>query len=315
MILALAGGVGGAKLANGLAQVLKPDQLMIVVNTGDDFRRMGLHISPDLDTVMYNLAGLNNKETGWGLAAETWRFMAALERLGGPTWFKLGDGDLATHVERTRLLSAGQTLSDVTDALRARFDIAHKIVPMSDNAVATIVRSKSRWHSFQEYFVALKCEPEVLEIKFDGIEFARPSPAFLAALESEELQGIIICPSNPFVSIAPILAVPGVLSLIQSRNVPVVAVSPIVDGQALKGPALKMLKEMSLEPNAIGIARHYWQLIDGLVLDQVDSHLVRDLDTYKISIALDDTVMKNHEDQKRVASVALALVSELRAKQ
>ncbi|MBX3512000.1 MAG: 2-phospho-L-lactate transferase [Xanthobacteraceae bacterium] len=315
MILALAGGVGGAKLANGLAQLLGPSELVIAVNTGDDFRHLGLHISPDLDSVMYCLAGVNNKETGWGLAGETWNFMEAMKRLGGPIWFKLGDGDLATHVERTRLLTAGKTLSAVTATLCERLGVAHRIVPMSDNNVATIVRSKDRWHSFQEYFVALKCEPAVMEIKFDGIEFAKPSPMLLATLESKELEGIVICPSNPFVSIDPILAIPGLRALIDQLKVPIVAVSPIIDGRAVKGPALKMMKEMSLEPNAIGVARYYWHLIDGFVLDETDSHLAREFETFRIRTVFADTIMKDTNDQKRVAGAALKLVADLRARE
>ena len=312
MILALAGGVGGAKLANGLARVVDTGGLVIAVNTGDDFRHLGLHISPDLDTVMYNLAGQNNSEIGWGLAGETWNFMTALGWLGGPDWFKLGDKDLATHIERTRRMVAGETLSEVTAALCARFGVAHKVVPMSDEIVTTLVRTKDRWLPFQEYFVALRCEPEVSEFRFSGVDLAKSSPGLRAALESNVLRGIVICPSNPFVSIDPILAIADVRSLITAWEVPVVAVSPIVGGRAIKGPTLKMMIELGIDPSAFGVARHYGSILDGFIIDHIDMSMSQDIETLGIQVIAADVVMKNVSDQERLAGVTLEFLDKIR---
>jgi len=221
MIVALAGGVGGAKLADGLARVVAPGDLTIAVNTGDDFEHLGLHVSPDLDTVMYTLAGRNDRETGWGLAGETWAFMAALERLGGETWFRLGDQDMATHVERTRRLGDGQTLSAVTAELCDRFGIGHPIVPMSDDPIRTMVLTGDGRLPFQDYFVRLRCEPRVTGFEFDGAQAARASPALLAVMGSGSISTAIICPSNPYVSVGPILAVPEIARWLGERAFPV----------------------------------------------------------------------------------------------
>lgn len=315
MIIAFAGGVGGAKLANGLARVIDPSGLIIAVNTGDDFQHLGLRISPDLDTVMYNLAGLNNLQTGWGLTEETWNSMAALRQLGGPDWFHLGDKDLATHLERTRRLLSGETLSDVTAALCARLGIAHTVVPMSDEIVMTLVRSENRWLPFQEYFVALKCEPKVSEFRFYGVELAEPSPGLRSALESKALRGIIICPSNPFVSVDPILAIPGVRSLIAERKVPVVAVSPIVGGQALKGPASKIMAELSLDPSPLAVARHYGSMLSGMIIDRVDASFAPKIEALGIRTEITNSVMKTVNDQEILARVTLELVEKARARQ
>lgn len=313
MIIAFAGGVGGAKLANGLARIIDPSGLVVAVNTGDDFRHFGLHISPDLDTVMYNLAGLNNPETGWGLADETWNVMSALRRIDAPDWFNLGDKDLASHLERSRRISAGESLSMVTAALCKRFGIAHRIVPMCDEMVMTLVRSNNKWIPFQEYFVALKCEPKVSEFRFYGTELAEPSPGLRSALESKSLRGIIICPSNPFVSVDPILAVPGVRSLIQERKVPVVAVSPIVGGQALKGPASKMMVELGLDPSPLGVARHYGSMLSGMIIDRVDSSFASKIEALGVRAEVTNSVMKNVNEQEILARVALDLVEKIRA--
>ena len=257
MILALAGGVGGAKLAQGLAMRLKPEKLLIVVNTGDDFVHLGLHISPDLDTVMYWLAGLNDRARGWGLAGESWNFMAALGRLGGSTWFNLGDGDLATHVVRTQMLGEGASLSAATRALCERLGIAHAVVPMTDAFVRTIVHTADAALAFQDYFVRLQCAPAVTAVTFTGAEAAKPSPGFAAAMADPALRAIVICPSNPLLSIDPILSIPGVRDWLRRRRIPVVAVSPIVGGEAIKGPAAKIFRELGRDVSVQGVAVHY----------------------------------------------------------
>lgn len=311
MILALAGGVGGAKLANGLAQVLAPGEMTVAVNTGDDFRHFGLHISPDLDTVMYNLAGVNNPVTGWGLAGESWRTMDALKALGAPGWFNLGDLDIATHLERTRRLEAGESLSDVTAALCAGYGVAQRVVPMSDDPVATMVRSGAEWLAFQDYFVARQCAPEVSEIRFDGIAAARPSAGLAAALGDPGLRGIVVCPSNPFVSVAPILGVPGVGAAVAARRAPVAAVSPIVGGRAIKGPAAKMMVELGLDPSVLGVARHYRGVLDGLVIDRADAGLAAEIEALGMRVAVMDTVMHGPAEQKALAEGVLGFVDRL----
>ena len=278
MILALAGGVGGAKLAHGLARLMPPDELLIAVNTGDDFEHLGLHICPDLDSVMYKLAGLNDTERGWGLADESWDFMAALGRLGGDTWFNLGDKDLATHVERTRRLAKGETLSEVTAALCGALGIEHRIVPMTDAPVTTMVDTETGPIPFQDYFVRLRCEPAVIGFRFTGSDQAAPTPALAATLASDSLSAIIICPSNPYVSIDPILSLSGLTDAIKNHAAPVVAVSPIIGGDTIKGPAAKMMAERGQTPSAGVIANHYGDLLDGLVIDLTDAALAPDID-------------------------------------
>jgi LPPG:FO 2-phospho-L-lactate transferase len=268
MILALAGGVGGAKLAQGLAMVLPPEQLTVVVNTGDDFEHLGLSISPDLDTVLYTLAGLNDPVRGWGLAGETWNFMEAMERLGGETWFRLGDKDLATHVERTQRLKT-ESLSAVMDDFRKRLGIGCRIVPMSDDPVRTVVETPQGRLPFQDYFVRLQCAPEVRGFEFAGIATAKPSAGFLAALDAAE--AIIVCPSNPFVRVSPILGLPGIKEKLKKRKAPIVAVSPIIGGEAVKGPAAKMFKELGLGVTQESVAGFYGDLLDGFVIDERDA--------------------------------------------
>ncbi|MHA1107930.1 MAG: 2-phospho-L-lactate transferase [Alphaproteobacteria bacterium] len=312
MILALAGGVGGAKLAHGLARALPPGELVIAVNTGDDFEHLGLSISPDLDSVMYKLAGLNDPERGWGLADESWAFMAALERLGGETWFNLGDRDLATHVERTRRLKAGETLSDVTAALCGSLGIAHTIAPMSDDRLRTFVETlEGEWLAFQDYFVRLQCEPEVISISFEGAASAAPSPPLWQALCDPRLSAIIICPSNPFVSIAPILALGPVSEFIADRAVPVIAVSPIIGGQAVKGPAAKMMSAMGMPVSAEGIAAHYGDTIDALVIDSVDANLAPAIEIMGPRVLATEILMRSAEDELALASAVLEFADVL----
>lgn len=311
MILALAGGVGGAKLAQGLAMSCSPADLTIVVNTGDDFTHLALSISPDLDTVMYWLAGVNDRLRGWGLAEESWRFMEALERLGGPAWFRLGDRDMATHVERTRLLQGGRTLSEVTDILCKRFGVRPRVAPMSDDAVCTMVHTDEGVLSFQDYFVRRQCEPQVRRLEYVGAGSARMSVTLERALAHEALQAIVICPSNPLLSIDPILSVGGVRERIEARAVPAVAVSPIVGGRAIKGPAAKILSELGRESSALEVARHYAGLIDGLVIDEVDANLAPAIERLDIETLVTDTVMRTPAQQRRLAAATLELAAGL----
>jgi len=311
VILALAGGVGGAKLAHGLARILSPHELIIAVNTGDDFDHLGLHISPDLDSVMYKLAGLNDTDRGWGLADESWHFMEALARLGGSTWFNLGDRDLATHVERTRRLAAGETLSDVTAALCDALAIEHTIVPMTDSTVRTMVISEAGTIPFQDYFVRLGCRPVVTGFRFAGSEDARPSPLFIEALKSDNLSAIVICPSNPYVSIDPILSLAGVVASVDARTVPLVAVSPIVGGGAIKGPAAKMMTELGLQPSAASIAKHYVSRLDGLVIDAADEALAPEIEAMGISVCVAQTVMRTADDERSLAREVLRFATAL----
>jgi LPPG:FO 2-phospho-L-lactate transferase len=306
MILALAGGVGGAKLAHGLAMRLSPSDLLVVVNTGDDFVHLGLHVSPDVDTVMYWLAERNDPVRGWGLAGESWNFMRALEEMGGPAWFNLGDRDLSTHAERTRLLALGMSLSEVTRHLCERLSIAHRIVPMSDEQLRTIVLTDEGRLEFQHYFVRRRCEPRVLRLAFESAGDApAPSPAFDAALDAANLEAIVICPSNPFLSIAPILEVQGVRERIARGMAPVIAVSPIVAGDAIKGPAAKIMEELGLEVSALEIARHYRDLIDGLIIDIRDANAQTEIEQLGLEVSAVNTVMKTSDDQAALAQAAI----------
>lgn len=311
-ILALAGGVGGAKLARGLADVLDPDRLTVAVNTGDDFEHMGLPISPDLDTVMYTLAGRANPETGWGVVDETWSFMDAVGDLGGETWFRLGDRDLATHVLRRRMLDRGKTLSEATDALAGALGIRHRIVPMSDRTVRTFVETDEGTLPFQDYFVRRRCEPRVASFRFEGIEAATPSPGLNAALSDPDLEAVVICPSNPYVSVAPILGIPAVAEFIGARRIPIVAVSPIVGGRAIKGPAAKMMAELGTETSARGIARHYGARIDGFVMDEVDAALALDVEALGVAVHVAPTIMRSEEDSRALARETLTFAAGMR---
>jgi LPPG:FO 2-phospho-L-lactate transferase len=302
MILALAGGVGGAKLAKGLADVLAPDELIVAVNTGDDFEHLGLHISPDLDTVIYTLAGINDPAQGWGIAGETWNFMHGLEALGGETWFRLGDRDLATHIERTQRLRAGESLSAITERLCARLGVGHRVVPMSDEPVRTLVYTGDGVLTFQEYFVHQRAEPAVAKLEFAGAERARMTEAFRIGLGSRSLAAVVICPSNPYLSIAPVLALTDVRAALERRRVPVIAVSPIVAGRALKGPAAKIMRELGKEPSSLEVARFYRGLIDALVIDHADSALSASIAALGIRPLVTDTIMKDARDRAELAT-------------
>jgi LPPG:FO 2-phospho-L-lactate transferase len=314
MILALAGGVGGAKLAHGLARILDPSELVIAVNTGDDFLHLDYFICPDLDSVLYKLAGINDIERGWGVRNETWNFMESLKKIGGEDWFQLGDKDLATHIERTRRLTEGQTLSEVTRALYQQHNITHTLVPMTDHRVGTVVDTKDGDFFFQDYFVRLRCQPEFTGVHYKGMEDAAPAPQFEEALGSPSLTAIVICPSNPFVSIDPILNVPGVSETLNKVGVPIVAVSPIIGGQAVKGPAAKMMAELDLPVSPLGIAQHYGDLINGLVIDNEDVDLAEHITSSGIDVHVTNTLMKSAEDESNLAQETLAFATALSQK-
>jgi LPPG:FO 2-phospho-L-lactate transferase len=302
-IVALAGGVGGAKFVHGLAQILDPEELMVIVNTADDFEHYGLYICPDLDTVCYTLAGLANPETGWGQADETWNGIENASRLGGPAWFRLGDKDLGTHLERTRRLKKGATLSQITEDFCRAWGIELAVLPMSDHPVRTMVETEEGELAFQEYFVQRRCEPQVNGFRFEGAATAKPAPGTEDAIRSAE--AVIICPSNPWVSIDPILRVINV-------EKPVIAISPIIGGQTVKGPAAKMYRELGIEPSALAVARHYCDLAAGFVFDHLDHELEGEIRSLGMRTLVTNTLMKSHDDRKRLAADVLTFVgSEL----
>lgn len=307
-VLALCGGIGGAKLALGLYRHLAPGALSVVVNTGDDFEHLGLHISPDIDTVLYTLSGTDNPDTGWGRADETWTFMAALEALGGETWFRLGDGDLALHVERTRRLGAGESLSEVCAAFAQRFGLDARILPMTGDPLRTVVHTPDGPLPFQHYFVRKRCEPRVTGVTFAGAEAARPNPEILRALADPALGAVVICPSNPYLSIDPILAVPGMRIALGACPAPVVAVSPLVGGRAVKGPTAKIMAELGVPVTNAAIAAHYEGLIDGLVLDRADRAEAAEI---AVPALVTETVMTSLEDRIALAAAALGFAAEL----
>jgi LPPG:FO 2-phospho-L-lactate transferase len=310
-IVALCGGVGGAKLAHGFAQVLAPHELTIVVNTGDDFEHFGLTICPDLDTVMYTLSGSANRDLGWGRAAESWGVMEELGRLEADTWFKLGDKDLALHLLRRQLLDRGATLTAVTQQLATRLGVHRAVLPMSDQPVRTIVETPEGELAFQDYFVRHRCEPKVRGFRFEGAAQAVPSPQVDAALSDPDLRGIVICPSNPYVSVAPILAVDGIRKRLAATAAPILAVSPIVAGRAIKGPAAKMMAELGGPVSGLSVARHYTDLIDAMILDEQDQILLdqRRSDDPRLFIA--QTVMRTSEDRSALARDCLRFLAEL----
>jgi len=315
VIVALAGGVGGGRMAAGLGAVLPPRALTVVVNTGDDFEHLGLHVSPDLDSVMYALAGVSNREAGWGRAGETWHFMEALRELGGETWFRLGDRDLAVHVERTRLLARGTPLSAATRALAARLGVRHAIVPMSETPVRTRVRTGRGVLAFQDYFVRQRCRPRVRGFAFQGGRTARVPRPLRRLLNAAGVRAAVIAPSNPYVSIAPILSVPAIGAWLRARSFPVVGVSPIVGGAAVKGPAAKMMRELGAEPSALGIARHYGGLVDGWVIDRKDAGLARAIAGEGRAVLVTDTIMSSPEKGAALARRVVAFALSLAAKQ
>jgi LPPG:FO 2-phospho-L-lactate transferase len=312
-VLALCGGVGGAKLALGLSHVMPGEELAILVNTGDDFEHLGLSISPDIDTVVYTLAGIANAQQGWGLAGESWAFMDQLRKLGGEDWFQLGDRDLALHVERTRRLRAGETLSAITADVAHRLGVAPRLLPMSDDPVRTMVETDEGTLSFQRYFVGRRAQPAVRAIRYDGADAASPNAAALAALADPALEAVILCPSNPWLSIAPLLAMPALREALADTRAPVVAVSPIIAGQAVKGPTAKLMGELGLAPSATTVARYYDGLIDGFLLDDADAALARDIAASGGAVDCAPSLMTDLPSRIALARRALAFAARLRA--
>jgi LPPG:FO 2-phospho-L-lactate transferase len=305
-VVALCGGIGGAKLALGLQDVLAPERLTLVVNTGDDFEHLGLAISPDVDTTLYTLAGIANPELGWGRAGETWSFMQELERLGGESWFRLGDKDLAVHIERTRRLVAGESLAAIVGDFARRFGIAVRVLPMSDDPVRTVVDTDEGTLEFQHYFVRRRCEPVIRAIRYPGATEAQPS---IPALDVAHAEAVIICPSNPYLSIEPILAIPGWRAALEACEAPVIAVSPLIGGAAVKGPTAKIMRELSIDVSPLAIARHYHRIIDGFVLDTVDQALAPRFD---VPLLVTNTLMRTLEDKRRLAREVLEFAAGLR---
>ena len=303
-ILAITGGVGGAKLALGLSKILTPDELLFLVNTGDDFQHLGLEISPDLDSLLYALSGKNNPELGWGRANETWACISELEELGADSWFRLGDRDLALHLVRTQMLNQGATLQKVADRLSESLGIDHRIAPMSNDKISTTVNTPNGKLAFQEYFVREQCEPAVIDFDFEGIENSKPNHVVMSWLD--ECHGIIICPSNPYVSVDTILSVPKYRDAFQSK--PVIAVSPIVGGLAIKGPAAKMMKELGVPPTPIAVAKHYGSLLSGFVLDQTDHEQAKDI---PIPSIVTQTIMLTLQDRIALAEQCVRFLEEI----
>jgi LPPG:FO 2-phospho-L-lactate transferase len=307
-VIALCGGIGGAKLALGFYRLLGAN-LSVVVNTGDDFEHLGLNISPDLDTVLYTLAGLADPERGWGRAGETWQFMGALRDIGGESWFQLGDLDLATHVQRTDWLRSGRSLSAFVEHAAIQFGITAHILPMSDDAVHTIVDTDEGNLPFQQYFVRRRSEPVVRAIRFNGAEEASPAPGVLDLITDGSVSAIVICPSNPYLSIDPILAVPGTIAALMTARAPVIAVSPIIGGKAVKGPTAKIMQELGIANTNASIAAHYRGLIDGIVIDEADADDRLRID---VPVLVTRTMMRDLADRERLAGEIITFAGSLK---
>lgn len=307
-VLAISGGVGGAKLAAGLAAVLPPEQLTIAVNTGDDFEHLGLTICPDIDSVTYALAGLNDTVRGWGVADESWQAMAMLRQLDEADWFNLGDRDLATHIARSWRLRGGESLSAVTARLTGALGITHAVVPMSDAPVRTQVETAEGWLDFQRYFVEQQCRPQVKAIRFAGTPGAAPAPGLLAALERDDLAAVVLCPSNPFLSIDPILALDGLRARLAARTVPCIAVSPLIGGKSVKGPLSKLLAELGHDADNMAIASHYGDLVDHYVIDSSDAADAQPLRDQGRVVTITETLMRDGKDRERLAQMVLGVI-------
>jgi LPPG:FO 2-phospho-L-lactate transferase len=307
-LLALCGGIGGAKLALGLYHTLEPGQLIVAVNTGDDFEHLGLSISPDIDTVLYTLGGVADPERGWGRADESWHFMAALRELGGEDWFQLGDRDLAIHVERTSFLGQGKTLAAFVAQVAQRLGISATILPMTNDRVRTIVETEEGDLPFQRYFVELRCAPVVRALRFEGAARARPAAGLCEAISHPALRAIVICPSNPYLSIDPILAMPALRSALTHATAPVIAVSPIIGGRAVKGPTVKIMAELGIDATTASMAAHYAGLIDGLVIDDSDAGEAAGMD---LPVLVARTLMRDLADRKRLAGQVVAFAETI----
>jgi LPPG:FO 2-phospho-L-lactate transferase len=310
-VTALAGGVGASKLLLGLSRVMDVRELTVIVNTGDDLSLHGLEISPDLDIVTYTLGGVVNPKTGWGFRQETFRLLERLAVLGGPSWFNLGDRDLATHIYRTDRLRRGATLSQVADEVRRALGVAATILPMSNQPVRTKIRARQGWLAFQEYFVKLRAKPVVREIRFEGFQEARPAPGVLEALRKAEL--ILICPSNPMISVGPILAVPGIREALRQRRAAVLAVCPLVGGKSLKGPSDKMMRQSGLESSALGVAKLYGDFCGTLMVDSADAWQKKAIEALGMNAIVASTVMRTLGDKVRLARAVLAVDVEGRS--
>ncbi len=308
-VAVLSGGVGGARFVRGLVETVPPADVTVVGNVGDDVEVLGLHVSPDLDSILYALAGLADEERGWGRAGETWEALEAAAAWGGESWFRLGDRDLAAHVERTRRLKAGEPLSAIVADFARRFGIAARILPMSDDRVRTRLYTRDGWLDFQDYFVRRRCAPAVREIAFAGAGDARPHPEALAALADPRLAAIVICPSNPFISIDPILSLPGFRAALRASPAPVVAVSPIIAGRAVKGPTAKMMEELGLPVDAAAVARHYAGLIDLFVADEADAAALAEL---AVPVVAARTLMTSLGDRENLARAVLGAAERLK---
>ena len=309
-VITLSGGVGGAKLVLGLSHIVMGGDLVVACNTGDDFDHLGLRVCPDIDSILYSLSGLSDQQRGWGRRDETWTFMSALGDLKAPIWFNLGDGDLATHVFRSDLLRQGQLLGAVTAELALRLGITATICPMSDDPVATIVQTPEGELAFQHYFVREQCKPSVTGFRFEGLNAASLNGTVADAL-NDNPRAIIIAPSNPYVSVDPILHIPGMMDALIAADAPIVAVSPIVGGQALKGPAAKMMAELGIDVSVLGIARHYHELLDGLIIDQIDANLAPKIEAMGLKVHVTETIMSDLKSRIDLASATLAFTNEL----
>lgn len=309
--LVLTGGVGGAKLCEGFAKVLDPDQVLFAVNTGDDFEHFGLHISPDLDSLSYALSGLASVRRGWGRDDETWNCLETLAELGADTWFQLGDRDLALHLKRRSELASGKTLSQATQSITHSLGIAHRVVPMSDDPVSTLVETSEGCLAFQDYFVRRRCEPKVKALVYQGADDARPQEDIVSLLEQTDLRGIIICPSNPMLSIEPLLAVGDLRTRLRAVVAPVVAVSPIIAGAAVKGPTAKIFSDLGEVVSALVVAQRYGDLLDGFVLDHADRVLLDEVVELGFKATAAVTLMRNAEDKERLARQVLKFVDEV----
>ncbi len=310
--VAITGGIGGAKLALGLSKVLAADDVTFIVNTGDDFEHLGLTICPDIDTLCYTLSGLANPELGWGRADESWHFMAALDALGGETWFNLGDRDLALHVERTRRLKSGESLTAVTAHIAQALGVEHRVLPMSNDRISTVVLTGDGPLAFQHYFVRDKCAPEVTGFRFDGADRAALSAEVVQALHDDALAGVIICPSNPYVSVDPVLAVPGMRDRLRALTCPVIAISPIVGGAAIKGPTAKMMAELGVPSTAEAVAKHYRDVLDGFVVDRADAALAAAVEALGIASVTTQTVMLTLADRIDLARDSLEFLHRIK---
>lgn len=306
MILALTGGVGGAKLATGLAKILSNEELHIVVNTGDDFNYWGLPISPDIDTVMYNLAGVNNTSLGWGIEDEKWTILEGMEKMKVDNWFRIGDRDLLTHLHRAQLLNDGHSLTSATDIICNKYGVHHSIIPMTDNPIHTLLHTKKDTIVFQDYFVKQKCKPIIHSISYQGCDDSMPSAKLMTLIDNPSLKGIVICPSNPFLSIAPILSIPLLRKKLQSMSVPIIAVSPLINGQAIKGPTSKIMYELGVDVSNFGIASFYSDIISGIVIDASDSSDKMKLKKQGINVFTTNTLMKSNTDKVKLAKSVLS---------